>query len=101
MNAMLPFPDLSPEIFSFTLFGMTVALRWYALAYIVGILVGWRIVVRAVERPRLWAGNTPVMTKQQVEDLLSHVVLAAEDGDDRHARRRWDNFYTARKAVGH
>ena len=58
MNAMLPFPDLSPEIFSFTLFGMTVALRWYALAYIVGILVGWRIVVRAVERPKLWAGNT-------------------------------------------
>ena len=75
MNAMLPFPDLSPEIFSFTLFGMTVALRWYALAYIVGILVGWRIVVRAVERPRLWAGNTPVMTKQQVEDLLFWVIL--------------------------
>ncbi|MAB15897.1 MAG: prolipoprotein diacylglyceryl transferase, partial [Roseobacter sp.] len=75
MNAMLPFPDLSPEIFSFTLFGMTVALRWYALAYIVGILVGWRIVVRAFERPRLWAGNTPVMTKQQVEDLLFWVIL--------------------------
>ena len=75
MNAMLPFPDLSPEIFSFTLFGMTVALRWYALAYIVGILVGWRIVVRAVERPKLWAGNTPVMTKQQVEDLLFWVIL--------------------------
>ena len=75
MNAMLPFPDLSPEIFSLTLFGMTVALRWYALAYIVGILVGWRIVVRAVERPKLWAGNTPVMTKQQVEDLLFWVIL--------------------------
>jgi len=45
MNAMLPFPDLSPEIFSFTLFGMTVALRWYALAYIVGILVGWQTVI--------------------------------------------------------
>ena len=75
MNAMLPFPDLSPEIFSFTLFGMTVALRWYALAYIAGILIGWRIVVRAIERPSLWAGNTPVMTKQQVEDLLFWVIL--------------------------
>lgn len=73
--AMLPFPDISPEIFSISLFGMTFALRWYALAYIVGILIGWRIVVRAVSRPALWPDNTPVMTKQQVEDLLFWVIL--------------------------
>ena len=75
MIAMLTFPDLSPEIFSIDLFGMTLALRWYALAYIVGILIGWRIVVRAISRPDLWRNDTPVMTRQQVEDLLFWVIL--------------------------
>ena len=31
---MIQFPNLSPEIFSISLFGMDFALRWYALAYI-------------------------------------------------------------------
>jgi phosphatidylglycerol:prolipoprotein diacylglycerol transferase len=43
---MIPFPQISPEIFSIQLFGIEFALRWYALAYLVGLLVGWRIVVR-------------------------------------------------------
>ncbi|EEB83732.1 prolipoprotein diacylglyceryl transferase [Roseobacter sp. GAI101] len=75
MMAMIPFPDMSPEIFSINLFGMTFALRWYALAYIVGIIIGWRIVVRAVSRDDLWAKGKPVMTKAQVEDLLFWVIL--------------------------
>lgn len=73
--AMLPFPDISPEIFSVTLFGATFALRWYALAYIVGILIGWRLVVAAVKAPRLWPGSTPPMTPKQVEDLLTWIIL--------------------------
>ncbi len=75
MIAMLPFPEISPEIFSISLFGTTFALRWYALAYIVGILLGWRLVVRATRTPRLWKNNTPVMTPSQVEDLLFWVIL--------------------------
>jgi phosphatidylglycerol:prolipoprotein diacylglycerol transferase len=75
MHALIPFPDISPEIFSISLFGMTFALRWYALAYIVGILVGWRLVLRAAKTPRLWRNETPVMTAAQIEDLLTWVIL--------------------------
>ena len=75
MRAILPFPDISPEIFSISLFGMEFALRWYALAYIVGLLLGWRVVVRAVRTPRLWRDQKPVMTPGQVEDLLFWVIL--------------------------
>jgi phosphatidylglycerol:prolipoprotein diacylglycerol transferase len=75
MQAALPFPDISPEIFSISLFGMDFALRWYALAYIVGILIGWRIVVAAVKRPALWPGGTAPMRPEQVEDLLTWVIL--------------------------
>lgn len=75
MQAMIPFPDISPEIFSISLFGITFALRWYALAYIGGILIGWRLIVMAVSRPQLWPGNTSPMSKEQVEDLLTWIIL--------------------------
>ncbi len=75
MQAVLQFPDLSPELFSFSLFGMEFALRWYALAYIAGILIAWRLAVAAVRRVPLWAGDTPPMTPQQIEDLLTWIIL--------------------------
>ena len=75
MLAAIPFPDLSPEIFTISLFGFDFALRWYALAYIVGLLIGWRLVVAAVKRPALWRDDTPPMTPDQVEDLLTWIIL--------------------------
>ena len=74
MAGYIPFPDLTPEIFSVTLFGVTLALRWYALAYIAGLLIGWRLVVAAVSSPRLWQGDAP-MTRDQVERLLTWVIV--------------------------
>ncbi len=75
MQAVIPFPDISPEIFSISLFGMEFALRWYALAYIVGIVLGWRLVVMAVRRGHLWRGGEAPLTSRDVEDLLTWVIL--------------------------
>ncbi|RMH48387.1 MAG: prolipoprotein diacylglyceryl transferase [Alphaproteobacteria bacterium] len=74
MQAVLPFPDIGPEIFAIDIGPVHLALRWYALAYIVGLLAGWRIVVALVRRPALW-GRTPPATPDQIEALLSWVVL--------------------------
>ena len=71
----IPFPDISPVLVEIPLGFTTLPIRWYALAYIVGILLGWRLVVRAVRTPRLWPEGKPVMTAQQVEDLLFWVIL--------------------------
>jgi phosphatidylglycerol:prolipoprotein diacylglycerol transferase len=75
MQALISFPNISPEIFSVTVFGFELALRWYALAYIVGIVIGWRIVLRAVRTPALWRDRQPAMTSTQVEDLLFWAIL--------------------------
>ena len=75
MQAMIPFPDISPEIFTISLFGMEFALRWYALSYIAGILIGWRLVVATVRRVHLWRNETAPMVPAQVEDLLTWVIL--------------------------
>ena len=75
MQAVLPFPDISPELISVTLFGAEFALRWYALAYIAGLLLGWRLVVRLVKTGRLWQGGRAPMAPGQVEELLTWVIL--------------------------
>ena len=75
MQAVLNFPDLSPELFSISLFGMEFALRWYALAYIVGILIAWLMVLSALRRPALWLDETPPMKPEQVEDLITWIIL--------------------------
>ena len=73
--ATIPFPDIGPDLFSVELFGMSFALRWYALAYIAGILIGWRMVVAFVRRPALWPGGRAPMRPEQVEELLTWVIL--------------------------
>ena len=69
----IPFPDISPEIVSFELFGIAFALRWYAMGYIVGILMAWWLVARMIRTPRLWEGAAP-MTGSQLEELVSWIV---------------------------
>ncbi len=70
----IPFPPLSPEIFSVDIAGFHLALRWYALAYIVGLLGGYWLIRRAIRTPRLWPGQ-PVMSAAQLESLLTWVIV--------------------------
>ncbi|MBL4806340.1 MAG: prolipoprotein diacylglyceryl transferase [Rhodobacteraceae bacterium] len=73
MLFIIQFPNISPDIFSIEIFGTTLALRWYALAYIAGILFGWQYIVALVKRDRLWI-NAP-MAARQVEDLMTWMVV--------------------------
>ena len=77
----LPFPDIPREIFSlpaFTVGGMTLgpfAVRWYALAYIAGILLGWRYAVTLVRNPKLWGSAGPPARDSQIDDLILWITL--------------------------
>jgi phosphatidylglycerol:prolipoprotein diacylglycerol transferase len=73
--AAIPFPNLTPDIFTVSLFGFEFALRWYALAYIVGLVLAWRISLAAVRRVTLWPANTPPMTAQHIEELMTWIIL--------------------------
>ena len=74
-RAQIAFPQIDPELISVTLFGVEFALRWYALAYIAGILIAWRLGLAALRRPALWPGDGAPMTPRQLEDLLSWIIL--------------------------
>ena len=75
VQAIIQFPDVSPEIFSFSLGPVTLALRWYALAYITGLLVAWRWIVAMTARPNLWKNNKSPIKAAEVEDVLTWIIL--------------------------
>ena len=63
--AIMPYPEIDPIAFSIG----PVAVHWYGIAYVVGIMLGWIYARRLVETPRLWAGEAP-MTRIQLDDFL-------------------------------
>ena len=69
------FPDISPEIFTLDLGSFSFALRWYALAYIAGFLLGWWIVMRLMKHPALWPEHRAPMEPARVEGLLTYVIV--------------------------
>jgi len=77
----IPFPDIPREVFeipAFSLGAVTLGpfgVRWYALAYIVGILLGWRYAASIIDRPDLWGDKGPPITKPLLEDLVAWVTL--------------------------
>lgn len=71
----IPFPDISPDLFSIDLWGFKFALRWYALAYIAGFVLAWYYLMYLCRRPHLWPGAQPPYRPKDLEDLLIWMVL--------------------------
>jgi phosphatidylglycerol---prolipoprotein diacylglyceryl transferase len=67
---VIPFPAFDPVLVSFGPF----AVRWYALAYIVGILLGWLYVRAIIRREALWGGPPPLAVADY-DDFVVWVTL--------------------------
>jgi len=67
----LPFPNFDPVLIHLG----PLAIRWYALAYVAGILIGWRYVVGLVRNERLWPLRGPAATPLQIDDLILWITL--------------------------
>ena len=66
----LPFPAFDPVLVSIGPF----AIRWYALAYIFGILIGWFYARAIIRSARLWGGAAP-LTTLDFDDFVVWVTL--------------------------
>ncbi|MBB4301178.1 phosphatidylglycerol:prolipoprotein diacylglycerol transferase [Rhodobium orientis] len=67
---VLPYPAIDPVLISIGPF----AIRWYALAYIAGILLGWWYARRLAAREELWRGR-PAMTPTDIDDFVVWATL--------------------------
>ena len=66
----LSYPAIDPILIQLGPF----AVRWYSLAYIAGILLGWHYVVKLLTRAEAVSGS-PVMPRQQLDDLIVWIIL--------------------------
>jgi len=94
---VLPFPDIRPEIFSFGpitvgdfAFG-PFAIRWYALAYIAGLVVGWRYCLAVAKKPPL------VARPPDIDDFLVWATLGVVLG----GRTGYVLFYNLPQYLAH
>jgi phosphatidylglycerol---prolipoprotein diacylglyceryl transferase len=79
--AAIDYPNLNPAALTlpgFELFGRDwgpFPLRWYALAYIAGLLLGWRWMVRLIRTDRLWKPGKAPLSVMQADDFLFWATL--------------------------
>ena len=66
----IPFPAFDPVLVSFG----PIAIRWYALGYIVGILLGWLYARTVIRSEKLWGGPAPLAVADY-DDFVLWVTL--------------------------
>jgi len=67
----VPFPEFDPVWFSIG----PLDIRWYALAYVAGIVLGWWYANRLARADHLWSPGKPPATTVQVDDLVLWITL--------------------------
>src|ERR1700687_3656599 len=67
---VIPFPDIDPVLVQIG----PLAIRWYALAYIFGILLGWAYARAIIRNEKLWGGKAP-MTVVDFDDYILWVTI--------------------------
>ncbi len=79
---MLTIPNFDPYVFPpvgpFHLFGLTIGplgIRWYALAYIAGIVLGWLYAARLIKNEKIWGPRGAPVGPKQLDDLILWLTL--------------------------
>ena len=71
----IPFPAINPVAIAIG----PVRIRWYGLAYLSGLLLGWLYMRRLLRMPELWRGPPP-MRPEQADDFLFWATLGTVVG---------------------
>jgi phosphatidylglycerol:prolipoprotein diacylglycerol transferase len=70
------FPDFNPTLLQLG----PIAIRWYALAYIAGILLGWRYARALLENRGLWGDARPPLDLPALDDLVLWITVGIIGG---------------------
>jgi len=65
------FPEFDPVLISIG----PLPIRWYALAYVAGIVLGWWYAAKLVKTERVWAPSRPPINGAQLDDLALWITI--------------------------
>jgi phosphatidylglycerol---prolipoprotein diacylglyceryl transferase len=89
---VIPFPAINPVLISIGPF----SIRWYALAYIVGIIAGWFYARAMIARQRYWGGPAPI-TVADYDDFIIWITIGIIAG----GRIGYVLFYNLKEFAAH
>lgn len=67
----IPFPEIDPVAFSVG----PISIKWYGLAYMAGLILGWLYIRRLLRENWLWRDGKPPFDVERVDDLLVYVAV--------------------------
>ena len=67
----MTFPEFDPVLIQLG----PLPLRWYALAYVAAIVLGWVYAARILKSERVWAPGRPPINGPQLDDLVLWITL--------------------------
>lgn len=62
----IPFPVIDPILFQIG----PLAIRWYALAYVFGIIIGWLYARRIINNDSLWGPKGSPISQRRIDDFI-------------------------------
>lgn len=72
----IPYPIIDPVLFQIGSF----AVRWYALSYVFGIIIGWLYARRIVTNDRLWGPAGSPITRRRIDDFVIFATIGIVAG---------------------
>jgi phosphatidylglycerol:prolipoprotein diacylglycerol transferase len=91
--ASLPFPNINPVIVQIG----PLAVHWYGVGYIVGILFAWWYAKRLVTNSRLWPNGTLPMKPEDLDDFIVWAAIGVVLG----GRTGYVLFYDLPRYIAH
>jgi phosphatidylglycerol:prolipoprotein diacylglycerol transferase len=67
----IPYPNIDPVALPLG----PVSIKWYGLAYMAGLLLGWLYIRRLLARPGLWPQDRVPFAPRDTDDLLIYVAV--------------------------
>jgi phosphatidylglycerol:prolipoprotein diacylglycerol transferase len=72
----IPYPNIHPVALEIG----PVAIKWYGLAYVAGLLLGWLYIKRLVGTPHLWRNDKAPFSPHLADDLFLWVAAGVVIG---------------------
>jgi phosphatidylglycerol:prolipoprotein diacylglycerol transferase len=72
----IPYPNIDPVAFGIGPFQV----KWYGLAYVAGLLIGWLLIKRMLATPRLWPAGKAPFGADVTDDLFLWVAAGVVIG---------------------
>jgi phosphatidylglycerol---prolipoprotein diacylglyceryl transferase len=67
----IPFPSINPNAIEYG----PLVVKWYGLAYMAGLLLGWLYIKRLLQTPKLWPGDVAPFEATRADDLLLFMTV--------------------------